>query len=54
MNLDAERHGMEPGICTWICSILESRNIITTLSGKTLRASAAKECPQGGVLSLPL
>jgi hypothetical protein len=47
MKLDAERHGMEPAIC----NMLESRNIITTLSGETSRASAAKGCPQVGVLS---
>jgi hypothetical protein len=49
----AERHGTEPTICRWICSMLKSRNIVTTLSGETLRASMAKGCPQGGVL-LPL
>jgi hypothetical protein len=43
----AEKHGTEPTICRWICSILESRNILTTLLGETLRASIAK----GGVLS---
>jgi hypothetical protein len=26
-----------------------SRNIVTTLSGETLRASMARGCPQGGV-----
>jgi hypothetical protein len=31
--------------------MLESRNIITTLTGKTLRASIAKGCPKGGVIS---
>jgi hypothetical protein len=31
--------------------MLESRNIVTTLSGETLRASTAKGCLQGGVLS---
>jgi hypothetical protein len=38
----AERHGTESTICRWICSMLESRNIITTLSGETMRASTAK------------
>jgi hypothetical protein len=47
----AERHGTESTICRWICSMLESRNIVTTLSGETLRASTAKGCRQGGVLS---
>jgi hypothetical protein len=27
---DVERHGTEPTICKWICSMLESRNISTT------------------------
>jgi hypothetical protein len=31
--------------------MLESRNIIATLSGETPGASAARGCPQGGVLS---
>jgi hypothetical protein len=31
--------------------MLESRNISATLSGDTLRATAARGCPQGGVLS---
>jgi hypothetical protein len=34
-----------------ICSKLENRNIIITLSGETLRLSAARGCLQGGVLS---
>jgi hypothetical protein len=49
----AGRHSNEPTIYRWICSMLESRNIITTLLGETSRASTARECPQGGVL-LPL
>jgi hypothetical protein len=32
--------------------MLESMNISATLSGETLGASAARGCPQGGVLSL--
>jgi hypothetical protein len=28
-----ERHGTEPAICKWISSMLESRNMITTLLG---------------------
>jgi hypothetical protein len=47
----AERHGIEPTICKWICAMLDSRNINAILSGETLRASAARGCPQGGVLS---
>jgi hypothetical protein len=47
----AERHGIESTICRWICSMLESRNIVTTLSRETLKASMARGCPQGGVLS---
>jgi hypothetical protein len=51
ITLAAERNGTESTICRWICSMLESRNIVTTLSGETLRASKARGCPQGGVLS---
>jgi hypothetical protein len=47
----AERHGIEPTICRWICAMLDSRNITAILSGETLRVSAARGCPQGGVLS---
>jgi hypothetical protein len=32
----AERHGIDPTICRWICAMLESRNITATLSGETL------------------
>jgi hypothetical protein len=48
-----ERHGTEPepAIYKWICTMLDSRNINSILSGETLRASAARGCPQGGVLS---
>jgi hypothetical protein len=31
----AEKHDIEPAICRWICAMLESRNIIATLSGET-------------------
>jgi hypothetical protein len=47
----AERHGIKPTVCRWICAMLDSRNISAILSGETLRASAARGCPQGGVLS---
>jgi hypothetical protein len=47
----AEKHGIKPAICRWTCAMLESRNIIATLSGETLGASAARQCLQGGVLS---
>jgi hypothetical protein len=47
----AERHGIEPAVCRWICVMLESRNISATLSGETLGVNAAGGCPQGGVLS---
>jgi hypothetical protein len=47
----AERHGIEPTICRWICVMLDSINIRATLSGEILRASAARGCPRGGVLS---
>jgi hypothetical protein len=46
-----EKHGNEPAIHRWICAMLESRNIIATLSGETLGASAARGCLQGGVFS---
>jgi hypothetical protein len=46
-----ERHGIEPTVCRWFCDMLESRNISATLSGETLGATAARGCPQGGVLS---
>jgi hypothetical protein len=41
-----ERHGIDPTICRWILSMLESRNIITTFSGEILRASTARKCLQ--------
>jgi hypothetical protein len=47
----AERHGIEPEICRRICAMLDSRNIKAILFGETLRASAARGCPQGGVIS---
>jgi hypothetical protein len=47
----AERHGIEPAVCRWICAMIESRNIGPTLSGETLGATAAGGCLQGGVLS---
>jgi hypothetical protein len=47
----AERYYIEPAVCRWICAMLESRNISATLSGESLGASAARACPQGGVLS---
>jgi hypothetical protein len=46
-----ERRDIEPAICSWICAMLESRNTSAKLSGETLGATAAKGCPQGGVLS---
>jgi hypothetical protein len=49
--LAAERHGIKLEICIWICSMLESRKIITTLSEETLRAFVVKGCLQGGVVS---
>jgi hypothetical protein len=42
----AERHGTEPTICRWIRSMLESRNITTTLLGEPLRASTKRKCLQ--------
>jgi hypothetical protein len=47
----AERHGTEPITCGQICLLLESINIIITLSGETSRGSTAEGCPQGDVLS---
>jgi hypothetical protein len=44
----AERHGIEPAICRWIRALLDSRKVTATLSGETLKASAARGCPQGG------
>jgi hypothetical protein len=44
----AERHGIEPAICRWICAMLDSRNINAILSGEILRTSAARGYPQGG------
>jgi hypothetical protein len=44
----AERHGIEPAICRWICAMMDSRNVTATMSGETLKASAARGCPQGG------
>jgi hypothetical protein len=46
-----ERHGTEPTVCRWICAMLKSRNIISTLAGDTVRASVPRGCSQGGVLS---
>jgi hypothetical protein len=50
----AGRHGIVPAICRWICSMLESKNINTTLSGETLMVSMVRGCLQGGVLSCVL
>jgi hypothetical protein len=47
----AERHGIEAAIYRWSCAMLESRNVSATLAGETLRASTARGCPQGRVLS---
>jgi hypothetical protein len=46
----AERHGIEPAICRWICAMLDSRKVTATMSGETLKASAARGCPMGWVL----
>jgi hypothetical protein len=47
-----ERHGIEPAICRWICTMLESRNICATMSGETLRVIVARGCLQRGVSPL--
>jgi hypothetical protein len=39
----AGKHGIEPAICRWIRAMLESRTIIATLSGETLRGC---RCPE--------
>jgi hypothetical protein len=49
----AERHSIEPAICSKICAMLEKRNIIATLLGENLGKFLAKGCPQGSVI-LPL
>jgi hypothetical protein len=51
INQAAERHGTEPTVCRWICAMLENKKISATLSGETLGATAARGCPQVGVLS---
>jgi hypothetical protein len=38
----AGRHGTEPTICTWICAMLQSRNMTVILSGETLGVSATR------------
>jgi hypothetical protein len=40
-----ERHGIESAVCRWISTTLE--NIITPLSGETMRVFAARGFPQG-------
>jgi hypothetical protein len=47
----AERNGIEPAVCRWICAIVESRIISATLSEESLGATTARGCLQGGVLS---
>jgi hypothetical protein len=47
----AESHGTEPAVCRWICAMLKGRNIVSTLAGYTVRATVARGCPQGDVLS---
>jgi hypothetical protein len=39
----AERHGIEPTVCRWICAMLKSRNIVSTLAGDTVRVSLARD-----------
>jgi hypothetical protein len=47
----AEHCGAELVVYRWITFMLESRNIIATLSGKILRMSTPRGCSQGSVLS---
>jgi hypothetical protein len=35
LQQDADMHGTEPAICKWVCSMLESKNVITTLPEET-------------------
>jgi hypothetical protein len=42
ITLVAKKHG----ICRWISSMLESRNIKTESPGETARAPATRGCPQ--------
>jgi hypothetical protein len=51
MKQAAERHGIEPAICRWICTMLESRKVSATFSGQIRGVAAARGCPQGAVLS---
>jgi hypothetical protein len=50
IKVAAERHAIEPAVCRWTCSILKSREIITTLSEENLRAPVAKVCSTGRLL----
>jgi hypothetical protein len=36
------RHGVQPTTCTWITSMLESRIIVASLMGDTLRISTSR------------
>jgi hypothetical protein len=47
----AARHGTEPAICRWICSMLESRNIMTTFTGEHLSGPTAGGCLKGCVIT---
>jgi hypothetical protein len=38
----AKKHSIEPAIFRWICAMLDSRNLIATLSEETLGASVAR------------
>ncbi len=38
----------------WIVNMLKCRNIHTSYQGGRMEAKVGKNCPQGGVLSLPL
>jgi hypothetical protein len=46
-SFDTIKQGIEPAICRWICAMLESKNIIATLSGETLGVSVARGVSSG-------
>jgi hypothetical protein len=48
---EAEEHGVELDVVSWIHAILNSRQILTTEMGHVMRVSVSWGCPQGGVLS---
>ena len=47
----AERHGLGVTITRWIRNMLSTRQLTVTRGEGTIRASAGRGCPQGGVIS---